>query len=310
MSQIEIKNLTKKFGSFVAVDDLSFEIEKGDFFAILGPNGAGKSTLLKMMMTLSRNYSGEIKILGYDARKNTKQIRENIGIVLENVILYDKLTAMENLIFFSGLYHLSKRSMLERAEKLLKAVDMWQWKDKKIGKFSTGMKQRINIVRALMHDPEILFLDEPTASLDLQSSITIRSLLKDVNAGGKSVVFTSHTMSEVEETANRIAILNMGKLVAAGTLENIASKVKDNRRNLKIEIEDGKIDDYKKCFQQSGIKNYEANAHMIILFYSDDEELGKILDTISKFHLQLRSINTVTESLERIFLKLTEDHKR
>jgi ABC-2 type transport system ATP-binding protein len=308
LNDVEIRNLKKKFRSFMAVDDVSFDIKHGDFFAILGPNGAGKSTLMKVMMTLSKNYSGEVRILGYDVKKDVNKIRGNIGIVAESTILYDKLTALENLLFFSGLYHTPRWKAIEKSEKLLKSVEMWEWRDKPVNKFSTGMKQRINIVRSLMSDPEILFLDEPTASLDLQSAETIRYILREANNAGTTIVLTTHLMDEAEEMADRIAIMNFGKLIAAGTLEEIAAKVKNDRKSLKIEFEEDEVEKYGRIFENKGIE-METLKNTLELFYSNDIELEKIIDLVSVSKMPVKSINTTTETLDKIFLKLT-DHKR
>lgn len=223
---IDAKNLTKKYNHFTAVDNVSFTIKKGEVFGFLGPNGAGKTTTIRMLCTLLRPTSGSALVAGYDIVKNPNAVREHIGLVAEKIILYDRLTAMENLHFFGKLYHLPNQIINQRATKWLKLLKMDKWANKLVGTFSTGMKQRINIARALLTEPEVLFLDEPTLGLDPQTSRAIRDFIKDLKSHKVTVVLTTHIMPEAEELSDRIAIIDQGKIIALDTPDNLKKMVK------------------------------------------------------------------------------------
>lgn len=305
MNDIEVKHLNKRFGNLDVLKDISVEIESGDFFAVLGPNGAGKSTFMRIMTTLLKNYDGKVEICGYDIEKEPKQVRKMIGVVPENFILYDKLTAMENMIFFGELYHISRKIALERAEKLLKDVGMWEWKNKNVGKFSFGMKQRVNIARSMMSNPKILFLDEPTASLDIKSALMVKELLRKINSSGTTIVFTTHILDEVEELSNKIAILDFGRLVAFGSLDELEIMTKENQRDLIVEIKNGNSKVYESFFDENGIK-FEFKDDIMKFMYSDENELDKIISLISESHVPVKSINSSDRNFNKIFLKLTD----
>lgn len=222
---IEVKNLTKKFHNFVAVDNVSFNIKKGEIFGFLGPNGAGKSTTIRMLVTLLRPTSGQAKLAGYDIGRDQDEIRKHIGLVAEKIILYPHLTARENLNFFGRLFHLTKEQIRERSQKWVERLHMTEWLDTQVGAFSTGMKQRINIVRALLTEPDVLFLDEPTLGLDPQTTHLIRTFIQELNDQGATVLLTTHDMLEAEELSDRIAIIDHGKIVALDTVENLKKQV-------------------------------------------------------------------------------------
>ena len=180
-SMIEVKNLTKMFKDFVAVDSISFDVKKGEIFGLLGPNGAGKSTTIRMLCTLSRPTKGTATIGGYDIVKNDTEVRKLVGIVSEKMIMYNRLTAKENLFFFGNLFNLPKNVLNKRTDDLLELVQLTKWKNSQVGTFSTGMRQRMNVIRALLNMPQVLFLDEPTLGLDPQSTVEIREFIKKVN---------------------------------------------------------------------------------------------------------------------------------
>lgn len=209
-SIIEVKNLTKNFGKFTAVDNISFEVKKGEIFGLLGPNGAGKSTTLRMLSTLSRPSKGTAAIGGYDTVKNDMKVRKLIGIVSEKMIIYNRLTARENLRFFGSLYNLPKKALEKRIDDLLEFVQLSKFKDAQVGTFSTGMRQRMNVIRALLNMPQVLFLDEPTLGLDPQTSVEIRDYIKKLNQeNGTTVILTTHMMLDADLLCDRIAVIAM-----------------------------------------------------------------------------------------------------
>ncbi len=225
---VEVRNLTKYFGKFCAVDHISFSVKKGEIFGLLGPNGAGKTTTIRMLTTLLTPSEGNATILGYDLRKKQNEIRKKIGLCSEKVIGYSHLTPMENLKFFGTLYDIPDEEIEKRSLNLLKFVELYEWKDTPIESFSTGMRQRMNIIRSLIHDPELLFLDEPTLGLDPQSARKIRRLIKKLNEDGKTIILTSHYMNEIEELCDRLIIIDHGKIIAQGTAEEIKQQTQTN----------------------------------------------------------------------------------
>ncbi len=224
---IETFELTKKFGKFTAVDNINLKVKKGEVFGFLGPNGAGKSTTIRMLTTLLTPTEGTAKVAGYDVIKQPDKVRANIGLVAEKVILYNRLTAYENLRFFGRLYGLDDKTIKERAEKWLSRLHMLEWIDSQVIKFSTGMKQRVNIARALLTEPNILFLDEPTLGLDPQTRNLIRKFIAELKDHGVTVVLTTHDMLDAELLCDRIGIIDHGRIVAEGNVQELKSYIKD-----------------------------------------------------------------------------------
>ncbi len=225
MPIIEVKNLTKKFGDFTAVKDVSFSVEKGNIFAFLGPNGAGKSTTIKMLTTLLTPTSGELFIDGNDVQENPNEVRHSFGIVFQDPSLDDELTAYENMEIHAILYGVKKKIRIERIKQLLEFVDLWDRKKSLVKEFSGGMKRRLEIARGLLHHPKVLFLDEPTLGLDPQTRNHMWEYLRKLNeTEGITVFFTTHYMEEAERIANHIAVIDHGSIVASGTLEELKTK--------------------------------------------------------------------------------------
>ena len=222
MPIIEVKNLTKKFGDFIAVKDISFSVEKGSIFAFLGPNGAGKSTTIKMLTTLLTPTEGKLVIDGHDVIKKPRDVRHSFGIVFQDPSLDDELTAYENMEFHGVLYGVPKKVRRERIEQLMQFVELWDRKDSLVKEFSGGMKRRLEIARGLLHHPKILFLDEPTLGLDPQTRNHMWDYLRELNkTEGITVFFTTHYMEEAEKIAGRIAIIDHGKIIMSGTSEEL-----------------------------------------------------------------------------------------
>ena len=219
---IEVKNLIKKFDKFVAVDDISFSVKQGEVFAFLGPNGAGKSTTIKMLTTLLRPTSGEIKINGYNPMTEQDAVRHSFGIVFQDPSLDDDLTAIENMEIHGMLYDVPNNLLKTRTEELLKLVELWDKKNDQVKRFSGGMKRRLEIARGLLHHPKILFLDEPTLGLDPQTRNLMWNYIKDLNEKEKvTVFFSTHYMQEAEKVANQIAIIDHGKIIVIGSAKEL-----------------------------------------------------------------------------------------
>jgi ABC-2 type transport system ATP-binding protein len=221
---IETDGLTKRFGSFTAVDHIDLSVDEGEIYGFLGPNGAGKTTAIRMLCTLLTPSSGSARVAGFDIVHQSIQVRKKIGLVSEKLIMYPRLTARENLMFFGSLYEINQDSLRKRVDELLDMVQLTAFKDKVVGGYSSGMRQRLNVVRALLHDPEIIFLDEPTTALDPQSTRFVRDLVKELKERGHTIVLTTHIMEEADELSDTISIIDHGKIIATGTPQSLKEK--------------------------------------------------------------------------------------
>ena len=225
---IETHGLTKRFNSFTAVDRVNLSVTKGEIYGFLGPNGAGKTTAIRMLCTLLTPSSGSARVAGYDIARQADEVRKRIGLVSEKLIMYPRLTAFENLMFFGSLYEIDQDSLRKRTLELLDMVQLTPFKDKLVGGYSSGMRQRVNVIRALLHDPEIIFLDEPTTALDPQSTSFVRDLIKELKEMGHTIVLTTHIMEEADELSDRISIIDHGKIIATDTPQELKNKYKSD----------------------------------------------------------------------------------
>jgi ABC-2 type transport system ATP-binding protein len=223
---IETHQLTKQFSNFTAVDHIDLSVRRGEIYGFLGPNGAGKSTAIRMLCTLLSPTFGTASVNGYDVVHQANEVRKRIGLVSEKLIMYPRLTALENLMFFGSLYGIEPNALRKKSEELLEMVKLTQFKDKQVGGYSSGMRQRINVIRAILHDPEILFLDEPTTALDPQSTRFVRDLVKDLKGRGHTIVLTTHMMDEADELSDRVCIIDHGKIMAVDTPQTLKDRYK------------------------------------------------------------------------------------
>ena len=307
-SIIVVKNLTKAFGDFVAVDNIMFDVKKGEIFGLLGPNGAGKSTTLRVLSTLARPTKGTAIIGGYDILKNDNEVRKLIGIVSEKMIMYNRLTAAENLRFFGNLFNIPKDVLNKRIDDLLELVQLTKWKNSQVGTFSTGMRQRINVVRALLNMPQILFLDEPTLGLDPQSSVEIREFIKKLNReSGTTIVITTHMMVDADLLCDRIAIVDHGKIVALDTSTNLKKLISGadttiislELANLNQEL----IDTIRKLDCVDSVTQ-ENSMHLRIIVHGS-EAFDSVLDSVRAKNGKINSVQNLQPTLEDVFLHIT-----
>ncbi|MPT33468.1 MAG: ABC transporter ATP-binding protein [Chryseobacterium sp.] len=226
---IEIKNLYKKYKNAeeFSVNDISLNIDKNEIYGILGPNGAGKTTLISMLSGLIKPTSGSFTINGLSPQKNSIKFRQNIGVVPQEYALYPTLTAKENLMYFGSLYGLSHKKLKNTIDGSLEIMGLSKFANKTIEQFSGGMKRRCNLIAGTLHNPKVLFLDEPTVGVDVQSKKAIIDYLLDLNKKGTCIIYTSHHLSEAEEFCTKIAIIDHGKIHAVGTPEELVNKVAD-----------------------------------------------------------------------------------
>jgi len=305
---IEISHLRKLFGDFAAVDDVSFTVKKGEIFGLLGPNGAGKSTIIRMLCTLTRPTNGSASIAGFDVVKQAGKVRQHIGLVSEKMIMYDELTARENLKLFGKLYNLPNEYLTKRIDELLRFVRMEKWADHRISTFSTGMKQRINVIRALVNQPEILFLDEPTLGLDPQSTAEIRELTKRINQEqGTTIILTTHIMFEAEALCKRIGIIDHGNIVALDTPENLKKLISGTDvSTFEIEITNLEQRMMDAIQSLSTVKSLvqEDPSHLLVRT-TGDEGFDSIVDSLRKNGAKVRMVKNLEPSLEDVFLHLT-----
>jgi ABC-2 type transport system ATP-binding protein len=223
-SAITIENLTKKYEDKTAVDDLSLQVFKGELFGLLGPNGAGKTTTISILSGLIKPTSGTAKIFGYDVLKETQKVKEQIGVCIQETAIYPYLTGIENLELFGKLYGMNKKAIKERSNMLLTNMALKEDAKRVTAKYSGGMKRRLSLALALIHDPQMAFLDEPTVAMDPQSRHAVWDFIKEQKTKGKTIVLTTHYMEEAEELCDRIGIIDRGKLIALGTPKELIAK--------------------------------------------------------------------------------------
>ncbi|MEM2869024.1 MAG: ABC transporter ATP-binding protein [Thermoplasmata archaeon] len=304
---IETINLTKRFNGFTAVDRVNIRVNEGEIYGLLGPNGAGKSTLIRMLTTLSLPTEGSARIAGYDVVKEAHRVRELVGIVSEKMIMYERLTAYENLRLFAKLYNVPKSETDARIEELLKIVNMTKWADEQIGKFSTGMKQRINVIRALVSMPRVVFMDEPTLGLDPQSTAEIRALIKRLNKkDGLTIVLTTHIMSEAEALCDRIGLMDRGRIVAVGSPDELKGRISDrNNTVVELDVINAPSDAAERLRGLYGIMSVSQKENCVKVIVSRGDAFQEVVEAAGRAGLRLRNASITQPTLEDVFLHFT-----
>ena len=298
---INIQGVTKRFPSVVALDDLSLEIKKREFFGLLGPNGAGKTTLMNLIVGYLNPDTGSITVAGNPVTQASLEIRKKIGFVPQSLALYDELSAIENLNAFGSLFQIPEKLLRERVEMQLKAVQLFDRRKDKVKTFSGGMKRRLNIIASLLHDPEFLLCDEPTVGVDPQSRNAIFDFLISLNEQGKTIIYTTHYMEEAERLCSRIGIIDHGKIIAQGTTDELIEML-PYEETIVITKNESTVRE-RKVFEEFG-KLLEMNDHFelepdpgfaLSKFFSRAEERG----------IKYRWIEVHRPTLEALFLHLT-----
>ena len=222
---LKVNNLTKKFKDTVVVDNISFQVNEGEIVGLLGENGAGKTTTLRMISTMLKITSGDVDVNGFSAQKEPDKVRKEIGILFGgDVGLYDRLTGRENIKYFADLFGMNGLDSAKRINELAKDFGMNDYIDKRVGKFSRGMKQKVSISRSIVHSPSVMLLDEPSTGLDVRATRVIHQFIRKCKEEGKTILFSSHSMSEVEKLCDRIVIIHKGKLIEEGTIAQLKEK--------------------------------------------------------------------------------------
>jgi len=314
MKAIEINNLVKRFVSknekIVALDDISFSIDEGKIFSLLGPNGAGKTTTIKILATLLLPDSGQAKICGYDVVKNDLLVRKTLGTVLPGErTLFWKLTVKENLAYFSDLYGLNPKYSRKRIEYLLNKFEINDRKDTYVEKLSTGLRQRVVLCRALLSDPRVIILDEPTLGLDPEASRNLRNIIKEIKDEGKTILLTTHYMYEADELSDMVAIINKGKIVSIDTPVNLKKNL-DIERNITItsrNFTSNFIENIRQEFFTEVKKEINEDGILKISFYlkKKDDALSKIIKIASKHDIIVDNIALSEPTLEDVFINKT-----
>ena len=242
MPEIVVENLTKRFEGVTALDSLSLEIKKGELFGLLGPNGAGKTTLINLLCGLVEPTSGSVYVAGHDVRREAAKVKELIGVCPQDATAYSFLSGRENVELFANLESVPKAKLKESIDELLERMSLTEDADRRLGRYSGGMKRRISLIIALVHDPEIAFLDEPTVAMDPQSRRAVWGFIKDLERNGKTIMLTTHYMEEAQELCDRVGIIDHGKLIALGTPAQLIDKFQaKNLEDVFIELTGRKI---------------------------------------------------------------------
>jgi len=301
---IEVKGLSKRFGDIQAVDNISFNVEKGEIFGFLGPNGAGKTTTVRMLTGIIKPDNGQINILGHDMIKDPIKVKEKIGVVPETSNAYIDITGWENMMLTAGLYDIPREDAARRSKELLEDFDIYNRRNHKVKGYSKGMKQRLILCMALLHNPLLLFLDEPTSGLDVQSSIKIIEKLEKIKKEGKTIFLTTHNMWEAEKLCDRIAIINRGK-IAAIDKPRFLKEITEEMKKIEVTFEEKPdFERLKRVIKEPIHKIEDKN------FIVESEDISDIILKIGEFamenNLKIKSLNTLTPSLEEVFIKIVE----
>jgi ABC-2 type transport system ATP-binding protein len=306
-SILEVHDLCKKFGDFAAVKEISFHIEEGEIFSLLGPNGAGKTTTISMLSTLYVPTSGDAMIGGHSITKEPMAVKQVIGIVPQEIALYEDLTARENLIFWGEMYGLGGRSLNNRVDEVLEQIGLTDKARNRVKTYSGGMKRRVNIGVGLLHKPRLLFMDEPTVGIDPQSRRAILDTVKDLNKQGMTVLYTTHYMEEAEELSDRVGIIDHGELIAIGTQKELTQQVGETETLL---LHIGENDDSQALAKSlDGVKDIleaRANDHEVsVVAHEAEDVLAAVVTKANERGIHIRSIDIREPNLEAVFLHLT-----
>jgi ABC-2 type transport system ATP-binding protein len=304
---LEVQNLVKKFGDLTAVDGVSFNIQAGEIFSLLGPNGAGKTTIISMLSCLLEPTSGDAIIDGHSITREAMEVKHIIGVVPQEIALYEELSARENLTFWGQMYGLGRMTLKTRVTEVLEQIGLADRAKDRIKTYSGGMKRRVNIGVGLLHKPLLLFMDEPTVGIDPQSRRNILDSVKDLNKAGMTVLYTTHYMEEAEELSHRVGIVDQGKMIAIGTQKELTQLVGENET---LRLHTGEHVDVQPLInalqELPQVIHVSASDNMVVLIVPEaDDALPPVLGKADRLGYKIRSVDIQEPNLEAVFLKLT-----
>lgn len=302
---VEVENLTKQYPNNVAVDGINFEVKEGEILGLLGPNGAGKSTTINILSTVLSPSTGNITIFGYDLKKEVKPIKQQLGVVPQDIAIYEEISAENNVRFFASLYGLKGKKLDAYVKEALELVQLYDKKNEKPKTFSGGMKRRLNIACATAHQPKLIIMDEPTVGIDPQSRNHILESVKNLKKRGATIIYSTHYMEEVETISDRIMIMNDGKIIAQGTKEELNQKVNDeitysfqltHTNNLNVAL----------FSDMEGIIGVNLTENVLeVAARQSINNLSKIIAELTTNGYKIQSMTSKEASLETVFLALT-----
>ncbi len=302
---IRVEGLYRHFGDTKAVDGISFTTERGEIFSLLGPNGAGKSTTISVLACLLQPDRGDAWVMGHSVTDNPRDVKAAIGVVPQEIALYEDLSARENLIFWGKMYGMRGSPLKQRVDEVLDLVGLIERQKERVGKYSGGMKRRVNLAIALLHKPPLIIMDEPTVGIDPQSRRHILDGVKDLNREGISVLYTTHYMEEAQELSNHIAIMDEGKLIATGTHEELVEIVgEQDRIDLHLSHEPESVLD--NWLELEGVSQVSATDGTACLLVDDSNRvLPEVFEVATSAGLRITSVEIQEPNLETVFLHLT-----
>jgi ABC-2 type transport system ATP-binding protein len=304
---LTVKDLVKKYGDFTAVNGISFDIQAGEIFSLLGPNGAGKTTTISILSTLFTPTAGEATIGGHSVTREPMAVRNLIGVVPQELALYDDLSAHENLVFWGQMYGLSGKTLKLRVDEVLEQIGLSDKAKNRVKTYSGGMKRRVNIGVGLLHKPSLLFMDEPTVGIDPQSRRAILDTVKALNQQGMTVLYTTHYMEEAEELSDRVGIIDHGELIAVGTQAELTLQVGE-KDTLVLHIDESQngaalAEVVRKL---PGVLKADITDHTVAVMAPQAEEImAPVITTANELGIKIRSVDIQEPNLEAVFLSLT-----
>lgn len=310
VSAVSARELTKYFGTLAALDHVSFEVEQGELFGFLGPNGAGKTTTIRIFMNLTRPSEGSASVYGMDTVRDTLTVKSVVGIVPEVSNVFPEISVFSNLTFTGALYGMSHRECTKRATELLGMFGLEEHYGKKAGQLSLGLKRRLAIAMSIVHKPRVLFLDEPTSGLDVNSSRSIREIVKKLNSEGVTFLLTTHNMEEANQLCERIAVINRGKIIAMDTPESLRKAASE------AQVVEVTLDRQPTLDDMAGLKKLDSVSAVAefgdtyrLTTSNPQNTFRSLFEFLGKRDLNAKSVNTLGPSLEDVFVKLTSEEK-
>jgi ABC-2 type transport system ATP-binding protein len=302
---IKVKNLVKRYGDLIALDHLSFSIKEGEIFGLLGPNGSGKTTAINCILSLLKYDKGEIEVFGEPMTPEAYHIKRDIGIVMQNVAVYNELTVYENIEYFCGLYVKDRNLKKKLVEEAMEFADLNEFRNFRPKKLSGGLLRRLNIACGIAHKPKLIILDEPTVAVDPQSRNKILEGIKELNAKGATIIYTSHYMEEVEQICSRIMIIDKGKAIATGTKEELKAMISLGEK-ITVESYDISEEQFARLRQLPNIVSAEYNDPLIeIKSIKGKNNLENVLEFIKRENIQFGKIYSELPTLNDVFLEIT-----